>query len=476
MEEIDTPPRIQEPKKFGIKERIYWGSASLGGALVQGTYSSLLSIFYTSYLGLSEEANIIVYIAIIYTIVNAINDPIFGFLSDRTRAKKGRRIPFMRYTAPFLALTFILIWLSPGLDSGRWTIFWWMLITTCLFDTAYTIIFIVYSALLPEITEDEKERNNLNVMASFFTLIGQIIGFIIPDLFRNESKILLWIAMITLGIISSGLILLMTSKFKERPEFTEVDDPLPLKEAIKHTIKNKSFITLVSANFMGIFLQSMVIGSIFYLADYVLQTSSILALVFVFVPLLIGIWITPKLIDKFGVARSDQYLLIIGGLGLILLTFMPSNELIYLCLAIAGFGFVGPLIFTNVLFAQVCDEDEVKTGVRREAAFFGINALITKPAQSFVLIIPALMLSASGFIPHPLGTDPILPQPEMVYLSIRLFIGLFPGIALFLGALILQFYPIRGEYWEEIQKKVLEMHEEKHQKLENKRKSETKNI
>jgi GPH family glycoside/pentoside/hexuronide:cation symporter len=324
----------------------------------------------------------------------------------------------------------------------------------------------VYSALLPEITESEKERNKLNVWAMFFNLIGQILGFIVPDLFRNESIVLLWIAMIVIGIIGGLLILVTTLKFKERPELTQVEEPLPPIPAIKHTIVNKSFITLVSANFMGIFLQSMVVGSIFYLADYVLQVdNSIIPLIFLFIPLLIGIWLTPKMTEKFGVVRSDQILLIIGGGALITLTFMPSNILIYICLAIAGFGFVGPLVFTNILFAQVCDEDELKTGRRREAAYFGVNAMITKPAQSLVVIIPGIMLALSNFQPR-IGPDPILNQPFMVFVSIRAFIGLIPGIALLLGALILQFYPLKGEYWEEVQEEVLELHQEKQKKYQ----------
>ena len=42
-----------------------------------------------------------------------INDPLFGYITDSTRSKRGRRIPYMRFTAPFLALTFILVWLAP---------------------------------------------------------------------------------------------------------------------------------------------------------------------------------------------------------------------------------------------------------------------------------------------------------------------------------------------------------------------------
>jgi GPH family glycoside/pentoside/hexuronide:cation symporter len=147
---------------------------------------------------------------------------------------------------------------------------------------------------------------------------------------------------------------------------------------------------------------------------------------------------------------------------------MPDLITIGLSLAIAGIGFVGPLVYTNVLFAQVADEDELKSGVRREGVFFGINALITKPAQSFALIIPAALLSLAGFIPRDLTGGVPQPdlQPDAVFLAIRIFIGLIPGICLLLAAAILQLYPLKGEYWEEVQEKVLELNEEKRKKLE----------
>jgi GPH family glycoside/pentoside/hexuronide:cation symporter len=461
MEEIGTG------RKFSTKEAIYWSMASFGGALIQGIYAALLLIFITDYLGLVETEYIVVLMFSIYAIWNAINDPLFGILSDKTKSKKGRRIPFMRYTAPFLGIFFILVWLAPA-GAGITVLFWWLLITTLLYDTAYTIIFLVFSALLPEITEDEIQRNKLNMFSSFFGLIGQILGFIIPELFRQGTDLLpLQLAMVAVGIIGVGLIMLTTYKFKERPEFTVVDEPLGMWDMIQNTFRRKSFDILAIANFMSIFLQSLILGSIFYLADYVVQTSSLILLIFLFIPLLIGIWITPKLIKKWGVVRSDQMLLLIGGVGLILLTFMPLNELIYLCIAIAAFGFVGPLVFTNVMFAQVADEDELKTGVRREAMFFGINALVTKPAQSLAAIVPTLLLAATGFIPRTLTGGVPRPdlQPPEAIIAIRIFIGLIPGIALLLEALILQFYPIKGEYWKEIQSQVLKLHDEKHKKL-----------
>ena len=99
------------PVRLDLRYKVIWGLAALGTAVISGTFGALLPIFFQDYLGLS--AKWIAIGAAIYAIWNAINDPIFGYITDSTRSKRGRRIPYMRFTAPFLALTFILVWFAP---------------------------------------------------------------------------------------------------------------------------------------------------------------------------------------------------------------------------------------------------------------------------------------------------------------------------------------------------------------------------
>jgi GPH family glycoside/pentoside/hexuronide:cation symporter len=460
---VSSESTPQAGVKFSFGKKVSWGLASFGTSVISGIYGALLPIFYTDYLGLSKQSSIIALVSILYAIWNAINDPLFGFISDSTKSKRGRRIPYMRFTAPFLAITFALVWWGDPLWSDI-AKFWWMLITMLLYDTAYTIIGLVYSALLPEITEDEGQRNHLQISSSFFSLLGMILGFLLPDLFRHDLMLLRF-AMIGVGIVAAAFIMFTTYKFKERPEFSKLDKPLGLLAAIKHTFNKRSFIVLVLANFGSIFMQSIVVGSVYYLADYVVGIPTIILLIYLFVPLILGIWLTPFLQRWFGVVLADQILLVIGGLGLVAIYFLPA-DLIYIGLICAGFGLVGPLIFTNIMFAQVADEDELKTGVRREAAFFGVNALITKPAQSLALWIPAFLLGINGFIPRNEITGVIYPyQPLPAILAMRLFVGLLPGIALLVEAALLSFYPLRGNKLKDMQHKILILHDEKHKKL-----------
>jgi GPH family glycoside/pentoside/hexuronide:cation symporter len=455
------------PVKFTLGYKVIWGIASLGTSLVAGVYGALLPIFYQDYLGLA--ARWISIASLIYALWNAVNDPLFGYITDATRSKLGRRIPYMRYTAPFLALTFILVWMVPP-KSGDTTLFWWMLISMLLYDTCYTIIGLVYSALLPEVTESESERNGLQISASLLGLLGTLLGFLIPDFFRakagaSPSFLPLQVSMVVVGVVSMLLILATTFKVKERREFTQVDKPINLVNAIRLTIINRSFVVLALANFMSILMQSLILGAIFYLADYVLKISTMILLACLFIPLIIGVPVTTLFRRRLGVVGSQQLLLVIAGTGLILVAFVPV-ALIPVCIALAGFGLSGPQTLTNLLFAQVADEDELRSGVRREGAFFGVNALITKPAQSIALALSPLILEATNFVTRVQNNGvAFLDQPASALFGIRMIGGLIPGVAMLVGALILSQYPLRGKRLAQIEGDLLKLHAEKHRKL-----------
>mgnify|MGYP000616252642 CR=1 FL=1 len=464
---MSQTPTAAAPIRLSLGFKVTWGIAALGTSLISGIYGALLPIFYQDYLGLA--ARWIGLASLIYAIWNAINDPLFGYITDSTRSRWGRRIPYMRFTAPFLALTFILVWFAPP-KAGEQALFWWMLLSMLLYDTAYTIIGLSYSALLPEISESDVERNGLQISSSLFGLLGVLLGFLIPDLFRPKAGMesSLWpmqSAMVVVGLVCMTLIILTTFRVKERLEFSVVDQPLGLWQSLRYTLTSRSFLVLVAANFMSILMNSLVVGAIFYLADYVMQMNTMLLLACLFIPLLIGVPLTTVIRARLGVVRTQQALLVLAGIGLVLITVVPT-ALIPLCIALAGFGLSGPQTLTNVLFAQVADEDEVRSGVRREGAFFGVNALITKPAQSVALALSPFILEATGFVTREQNAGQIfLDQPSSALFGIRAIAGLIPGLAMLLGALILTAYPLHGEYLKKIQAQVLEMHARKREEL-----------
>jgi glycoside/pentoside/hexuronide:cation symporter, GPH family len=449
-----------QPVRLARSTKVVFGFASLGFIMINGIYSALLPIFYQDYMGLS--ASWIATASLIYAIWNAINDPLFGYITDNTRSRHGRRIPYLRFTAPFLALTFFLVWMTPA-NLGKTGVFWWMLVTMLLYDSCYTIIGLVYSALLPELSESDNERAQLQISSTLFGLLGFALGFIIPDLFRPKAGepmelLPLRLALLVVGLVGMLLIISTTFKVKERPELSHGQEKVNFVVYLKETFSRRSAMILIAANFMRVLVVALVTGSIFYLADYVLQTNAILLLGVYFVPLVIGVSVSGFFRKRLGVLRAQQFSLVLGAIGLISVVFLPGNWL-FLSIALAGFGLAGPEALTYVLFAQVIDEDELRIGQRREGAFFGTNALLTKPAQSLALALPPFLLEATRFITREANNGVVMiDQPASAILGIRLFSGLIPGIALLIAAAILIWFPLKGETLTAMKSEVLALH------------------
>ena len=455
MESTASDNKSGQFRTISPKTRIYYGLAGMGMAIVSGIYGVLLTIYYQDYLGLG--AKWIAIAMVVYAVWNALNDPIFGQITDRTRTKLGRRIPYLRFTAPFFALTFSLVWFAPesAPEAGQ---FAWMLVTMLLYDTCYTILGLVHGTLMPELSESDQERGKLSIVSSLFGLLGTLIGFLVPDFFRPKagsgdvSMLSLQMSMIAVGIIAASLIILASYNIKERREFSLVDKPLDWWPAIKSTLTSKSFIIFVVANFMCTFMFSISIGAVYYIADYVIQGSVIPLLAALFIPLAIGVPLVQFLLKKLEPVVAFQIYLLVCGVSLI---------------GVFGFGYAGVQVINYLLLGQVIDEDEVRTGVRREGSFYGANALITKPAQSLAVTITASALAAGQFVTRNSNAGAIfLDQPESALFAIRAVMGLIPGVTLLIAALILFAFPLRGNRLKAIKNQILEMHQTKHEKLE----------
>ena len=206
-------------------------------------------------------------------------------------------------------------------------------------------------------------------------------------------------------------------------------------------------------------------GCHFYVSDYVTQQPTIILLAALFIPLAIGVPLVEVVLKHLEVLRTMQLYLLITALGLIAIGFVPAS-LITVCIAVVGFGYSGVQVVTYLLLAHVIDEDELRTGVRREGSYFGANALVTKPAQSLAATMTASILAAAHFVTRESNGGLIfLNQPESALFGIRAIVGVIPGVALLLAALILFLFPLRGRRLQEVKEKMLVMHAEKHKKL-----------
>ena len=170
-----------ESEKLNLSTKIAYGAGDMGPAIAANILVFFLLYFFTNVAGLPP--GLAGSILAIGKIGDAINDPVAGILSDRTRTRWGRRIPWMLLgTIPF-GLFFFLQWIVPHFSDDKatndWGLFIYYVAIAILFNLAYTAVNLPYTALTPELTQDYNERTNLSSFRFAFSIGGSILSLIL---------------------------------------------------------------------------------------------------------------------------------------------------------------------------------------------------------------------------------------------------------------------------------------------------------
>ncbi|MDH4213935.1 MAG: MFS transporter [Candidatus Thorarchaeota archaeon] len=451
-----------------LSRRNLWGWAL--GAIPTGLLAFVFSLKYVEFffddLGLLPSF----FIAgqVVYMIINAVNDPLLGQLSDQTNREKwgSRRLVYIRYGGPIWALTFILVWFPWSL-TNQIIIFIHYVITICLFDTLLTMVLLVWLAVLPEMTTDIDERNKAQFYAGVLGTIVVLPIFIMIATMEPNSDGFRYL-MLLFALISTVFLWLTARYCEERPEFQD-DKTYTLVESIKATFKSRTFLVYVGFYFSQNFLSSLGLS---YFFVYLLLLESVTPglntlLLFFAIYFIVGYagnivclrlqpkWGMRKIILRFGVLRT------ISSIALFLIILVPVFEpLIWYGLVlttfVSGYG-----IFQIPMQYLAIDEDEVLNGSRREGMFIGVMALLTKPATSLGPIIATAILVAFGYVQG----GALAVQPASAFLGIKIMWLLLPAIVAGLSLIFIYYYPLYDQKLVDMKEKLEKLHQEKRARL-----------
>lgn len=171
------------PEKLNFTTKLAFGSGDTGAAIAANILAFFLLYFFTNVAGI--PAGLSGLILAIGKIFDAINDPITGVLSDRTRSPWGRRLPWMIWGAIPFGILLYLQWIVPQFSDNKntnaWLLFVYYVVIGILFNLAYTAVNLPYTALTPELTQDYNERTNLNSFRFAFSIGGSIVSLILAQ-------------------------------------------------------------------------------------------------------------------------------------------------------------------------------------------------------------------------------------------------------------------------------------------------------
>ncbi len=439
--------------RLSISTKLAYGVCDAGNCLFVTSTAFVLLNYLTDTVGLGAAlAGIALMVGRIW---DAFYDPVIGYISDRTVSKMGRRRPFILAGAVPLFIFMVIMFTNPALIAGsgisQTTLFIYAMVVYLLLCTAYSTVSIPYTSLAPELTTDYHERTSLNGYRSGFAVIGTILGaglaLPIVALAPDSSR----------GFVLMGLIFGVVMLAAALTTIFTVKEPAQLKPAkttgfVKTYIdvfKNRPYVIILVTYVFNVLAVTIASAIVIYYFKYVLLAESATtwailvfiggALVFIPISVILSRHVGKKL------AYGTGFLLMAAAL--MALFFFGHTQgltftLVLMAVAGAGYGFTFALPFTIV--ADAIEYGYLKTGERREGAFFGVWTWGFKMGQALAIFLMGVILSAMGYMAN------VIPQPEDAQMAIRLFVGPIPAGMFVIAGILLYFYPITEKRYKEI--------------------------
>lgn len=437
-------------EKVSARVKWFYGFGDIGFSLTNTILSVYFALFLTDVVGVKPSvAALAIFIGSTWDYVN---DPLVGWLSDRTHTRWGRRRPFLLFGAFPYALAFILLWWKPPLE-GTIALAIYYSLAFALYDTAATFVYMPFYALTPELTSDYDERTSLTSVRMFFSILGSLLAFTLPlwivGGFSPENADRVLTMGTVFGLFSAIPLLLVFANTRERTEFANLKPALSVKESVRVTWQNRPFVFgLTMFLFNGVtmsIIQVILLYYVKYVVEREAQSDLIMATIFVVAMLTLPLWNSiSKRFNKRGAYISGISFLAVVLLILSALTPQTGMTPIMILCVMAGVGVSAMHSLPWAILPDAIEYGEWKTGERQEGMYYSLITLAQKVASSIAVPVALLVLEYSGYVANSAT------QPASAISGIRFVAGPLPAITLGLGILFTLLYPLGRERHHEI--------------------------
>lgn len=402
-------------------QKVAFGSGHLANQLFPAALGVFMIILV---LALNMDPFLAGVLAAIPRLLDALTDPIMGYISDNTRSKWGRRKPYIFLGSILTGITFMLMWQLYPENSMTYN-FFFFLILSIVFYIGYTIFATPLIGLGYEMSPDYNERTRLMAVSQW---MGQIAWMIAPWFWviiyepsfydsapEGARNLAIWVGALCMIL---GIMPALFCKELELPDLKE-KAKLSMKEmaantkeffdGIKQTITCKPFLRLCGATFL-IFNGFQTIAQfaffiiIFYLfnGDTVASghwpawfgTVSAMATAFLVIPIITFISERTGKRTAFIIATFISII----GYALKWWGFTPDNPwMMFMPIPFLSFGIGGLFTLMMSMTADVCDLDELENGTRREGTFGAVYWWMVKLGTAIALLTSGAVLNLVGF-------------------------------------------------------------------------------
>ncbi|HIQ00644.1 MAG TPA: MFS transporter [Anaerolineales bacterium] len=447
-------------ERLPVWTKVAYAVGEIGYAVGPGT---VIPFWYTIFLTdiARLDLRLVSLFWLIATVWDAVNDPLFGLLSDRTRTRWGRRRPYLLFGAIPFGVTFALLWLIPPVES-QGLLFAYYVGVYLLFEAAFTAVSCPYVALTPELTMDHDERTSLVTYRMAFNIgaslaVPLLLGLVIFPMFPERDPRAFWVIGLACGIAS---ILPFLSAFlgtRERPAFQAESAP-PLGESLRFVLSNRAFRYTLSIRILSwmpvVVAQAVFAYFLIYWTGMTEDETSLvqgMILLVAFLSLPLVLWLSRRFEKKIAymIAASTWTVVMLG----ILLVPPQTKWPAYVIAALAGFGVSAAHLMPRAMDPDVLEVDELMSGRRQEGAYTGVAVFVDKLARAGVLALLPAVLRWTGYV-QPTAADPTPPQPASALNGLRLLISVLPAVLLVASVLVAYRYPITRQRYAEMRREL----------------------
>lgn len=431
-----------EERQPPLKIDIAYASAMLGSPILWSIVDSWLLYFYLPPAGRGTPlVPVALYgLGVLATrVLNAVVTPPIGYLSDHTRSRWGRRLPYMAGSALPLLVFFVLLWTPPVPGESTWNVAY-LVVILGLYNLAYSLLMIPHNALMPELALTDRHRVRMSTLGAGFQLVGVILaglaGLIIES--RGYRVMALVYAGLALPLFYLPLLVLRERSGRQ----ISAAERLSFRQSMAITLRNRAFLVLTAAGVCFWIATTFIMMVIPYLVTEICRLEAG-ATAYFYLPAVAASLACYPIVVRLA-QRVGKWRVFAGSLlasAIVLPGLMLIGERWPLPLAAQGIIWMtlqavamsGLVALTQAFAAEITDHDAAVTGQRREGAYYAAWGLLDQVVNgAAAAVVPLLLLLGRS------QSDPHGP------LGVRL-VGLLGGILLLAAFLIFLRYPLRQQ-------------------------------
>lgn len=419
------------------KTKLSFGIGAIGKDMVYAIVSAFLLYYYNTVLGISASFTGVVFM--LARVFDAFNDPIMGVIVEKTNTKMGKFRPWILTGTILNAFVLYAMFNVPTSLAGSKLLIY-AGTAYVLWGVTYTIMDIPYWSMIPAITDNTKDREDVSVIARMFAGFGSAIPtvltpIIVPILGSGNEREGYGRFALIIAIIFVIAIIITVINVKEVAKVTNKTNSV--KDMMSALLRNDQAIIVVVAiiAFNASLYLTQQLAIYFFKFDIGNEGYySVFAAVGGAIQLLAMSLFTAfrKKFNRIQIFIGAVAASFFGYVMMFILGCRGVKSLIPLLIS-AGFIFFGfglVTVLTTIFLSDTVDYGEYKNGRRDESVVFSLQTFVVKLASAVSALIAGVGIDLIR-----LDTN-LTVQSDKTLLGLRVIMLIVPMI----GILITMFY------------------------------------